>query len=129
MKKEAHYERMKEEIPDDIDELPFESFVKTLEVLQKKPGHKYQFITSSGESPKAALFTLFQLIWKTEKIPKSWQESTVTQLFKGKGRLNDLSCMRHIHSRDMLGKFFLPNCSISCKGKLIQKYVKIPNCL
>ena len=95
-KKDLHYERMEENLEDDIEELPVDSFWKTLEVIQKKPGKKYQFITSSGNSLKAALLNLFQMVWKTEIIPKSWHESTVTQLYKGRGPLSELSSMRHI---------------------------------
>ena len=105
-KKELHYKRMAEEVHDDIEELPIESFMKTLEVLQKRPDNKYDFITKSGSSLKAALFKLFQIIWKTEQIPEAWHESLVTQLFKGRGKLSDLSNMRHIHDRNQTGKFF-----------------------
>ena len=37
-----------------------------------------------------AIFTLFQAIWRTEVTPESWQESTIHQLFKGKGSQNEL---------------------------------------
>ena len=47
-KESLHYERMKEKIPNDIEELPVECFFKTLEKLKKKPGNKYDFITKSG---------------------------------------------------------------------------------
>ena len=69
---------MEELIPNDIEELPVESFYKTLETIKKKPGNKYDFIVKSGESLKAALLNLFQLIWRTEDIPTLWQNSLVT---------------------------------------------------
>ena len=97
---------MNEKVPEDIEELPEESFMKTLDAIRKKPGNKYQFITESGGSLKAALLNLFKIIWKSEIIPLSWHESTVTQIYKGRGLLNDLSSMRNIHSRDIFAKFF-----------------------
>ena len=97
---------MSEVVPNDLEELPVDSFFKTLESLTKKPGNKYDFITKSGASLKAALLNLFQLIWKTEKLPTSWQESKVTQLWKGKGLQSELSSMRHIHDRDITAKVF-----------------------
>ena len=70
-RKELHYERMLEVIPDDLEELPEESFHKIYESLTKKPGKKYEFITKSGSSLKAALLNLFKIIWRTERIPAS----------------------------------------------------------
>ena len=105
-KKALHYERMLEQIPNDLEEMPLESFFKTLENIQKKPGNKYEFITKSGASLKAALLNVFQIIWKYEKVPESWQESIVTQIQKGKIPSNELSNMRHIHSRNQYVKFF-----------------------
>ena len=123
-KKELHYKRMEEEITNDIDELPIESFMKTLEIIQKKPGNKYQFVTGSGESLKAALLKLFQIIWKTEKIPVSWHKSTVTQLYKGSGLISDLSSMRHIHSRDILAKVFSQIVLYHAKDNLLKNMSK-----
>ena len=71
---------MKERIVNDIEELPLITFLKTLDMITKKPGNKYNFITKSGESLKWALFNLFQIIWRTKRIPKGWYESTLTQI-------------------------------------------------
>ena len=103
-KKELHYQRMIERIPNDLEDLPVESFYKVLNTLIKKPGNKYEFITKSGSSLKDALLNLFQNVWRTEKIPEAWQVSTVTQLWKGKGKPSELSMNRHIHSRDQTAK-------------------------
>ena len=98
---------MKEDIPNDIEEMPTESFWKTLENLQKKPGHKYDFILKAGESLKSAILKLFETAWITEEFPTSWQESTVTQVYKGKGKQSDLVNLRNLHSRDdEIGKVF-----------------------
>ena len=115
---------MEEEITNDLEELPIESFMKTLEIIQKKPGNKYQFVTGSGESLKTALLKLFQIIWKTEKIPVSWHKSTVTQLYKGSGLISDLSSMRHIHSRDILAKVFSQIVLYHAKDNLLKNMSK-----
>ena len=101
-----HTERMQELIEGDIDELPLSAYNRVLEIIKKKPGEKYQFIKKAGSSFHEALFKLFQIVWKTEKIPDLWYESTITQLQKGKGRLGDLSFMRHIHDKKEYFKFF-----------------------
>ena len=89
-----------------MEELPEESFHKVLESLMKKPGNKYEFITKSGSSLKFALLNLFKIIWRTERLPASWQESEVTQLWKGKGKTSELSSWHNIHDRNITGKFF-----------------------
>ena len=108
-RKDLHYKRMEEKIPNDLEELPEESFHKVLESLMKKPGNKYEFITKSGSSLKFALLNLFKIIWRTERLPASWQESEVTQLWKGKGKTSELSSWHNIHDRNIMGKFFGQN--------------------
>ena len=103
-RKELHDFRMSEEIEDDLDELPYTTFQKTLERVKKKNGKKYKFITDSGTSLKMVLFHIFSLIWKSEMIPDSWRESTVTQLKKNKSNQNDLNNFRHIHDRNIYSK-------------------------
>ena len=41
-----------------------------------------------------------------EKIPTSWNESTIIQLPKGKSKLGDLDGIRHIHDKKEAYKFF-----------------------
>ena len=99
-KKETHFERMSEAIEDDIEELPLEVFQKTFENMAKKHGNKYRFIINAGYSLKLALFHLFRCVWKSEKVPKSWHESTVIQIQKGKSNNKDLDNIRHLHDCD-----------------------------
>ena len=96
---------MEEEIPGDIDELPDEIFYKSLEVIKKKTGNKYDFVTKGGNSMILAMLTLFKAVWKTEIIPQQWQESTLTQLFKG-GKPSNLDNFRYIHDKNYLVKHF-----------------------
>ena len=96
---------MKEEIPDDIEELPDEIFWKIFRKLGQRPGNKYNFITKAGYGLQLALLNLFKIIWRSEQIPFSWQESKVTQLPKSAGRSNCLENKRHIHERDSTSKF------------------------
>ena len=61
-KRDLHEERMLETIPNDIEELPVESFFQVLESLHKRPGMKYSFITKAGTSLISALLYLFQAV-------------------------------------------------------------------
>ena len=60
MKLIVHKLRMAEEIKDDI-QFTSELFYKSLNILEKKPGGKYNFIIKSGYSLKAALYNLFKV--------------------------------------------------------------------
>ena len=80
MKEVLHQERMDEIVEDDIDELPREAFNKALVTIRKKGENKYKFITNAGFSLNEALYNLYNIIWKNEKIPDSWRESTLVQL-------------------------------------------------
>ena len=97
---------MSEVIEDDMEELPIEVFQKTFENISRKHGNKYKFIINAGYSLKLALFHLFQVVWRTEKIPNSWHESTVIQIQKGKSDTKNLDNIRHLHDRDEFSKFF-----------------------
>ena len=104
-----HRERMREIVDNDIDNLPYIVFVKTLNILKTKHKTKYEFITKAGNSLVEALYKLFQLIWKKEEIPKGWMESRITQLKKSDAPQNkavSLDSIRHIHEKNQIFKFF-----------------------
>ena len=103
-RKEQHFERMEERIDNDLEEMPEETFWKVVSKLEQKPGNKYKFITKAGYSLKLALLNLYKIIWKSEKVPVSWQDSLVTQLPKSAQNSKCLDEKRHIHERDELSK-------------------------
>ena len=51
---------------------------------------KYEFIMKGGPALKAALFSVCQSVWTTEKFPENWRETTLIQLYKGKSPRNNL---------------------------------------
>ena len=79
-----HVTRMAEEIPDDINHLTNEMFEETYKALGSKVG-KYEFIMKGGAALKSALLKVCQSVWISEKMPESWHETTLIQLYKGKG--------------------------------------------
>ena len=67
---------MEEEIKDNI-QFTEELFNKSLNILKKKPGGKYDFITKSGQSFKYVLYNLFSTIWETERKPDIWRNTNI----------------------------------------------------
>ena len=59
-----------------------------------------------GTDFKNALFSLFREVWKQEKIPERWTETTLLQLWKGKGSFQELANTRNIHIKDITAKLF-----------------------
>ena len=52
------------------------------------------------------MWNLFQVVWRTERIPEKWKRSTIIQIEKSKSKLGDLEGIRHIHDKDEFFKFF-----------------------
>ena len=105
LKELVHTARMGEVIPEDVNNLTDFMFDQTYKALSKKTG-KYDFLIRGGSALKSALLKVCQSVWATEKIPDSWNETTLIQLYKGKGPRNNLENMRHIHLKNEFSKFF-----------------------
>ena len=101
-----HLSRMKDLTVHESDILTEESFNYTYNRLAKKPGHKMDFIMKAGNSLKPALYQLCKRVWDEEKIPESWNTSTLVQLYKGSGPKNRLENQRFIHMKGEFSKFF-----------------------
>ena len=119
-KTNIHCIRMNEKIPNDIEELTFEMFENTFEDLKLNKSTKYQFFIKGGNSVKESLFKICSVVWKTEVVPESWAETTLIQLYKGKGCRSNLDNMRHIHIKDEYPKFFGHIVVSAAKDKIIK---------
>ena len=78
----------------------------------------------AGNSMKDLLFRLFKNIWKKEKRPNQWKSTTIIQLYKGKGELEDLNNHRNIHMKEDLPKAFETAVVDFSKHKIVTKCSK-----
>ena len=101
----VHQVRMLEEIPDDLNNITADMLNDTFKALSMK-NEKYELIMKGGPALKAALFSVCQSVLTTEKFPENWRETTLIQLYKGKGPRNNLENLRHIHIKNEFSKFF-----------------------
>ena len=85
-KKNVHMLRMKSVGYEDpmFDDLSENLFNETYNRL-KKSSSKYNFIMKAGKGLKPALFNLCRTVWLSEKLPTSWCDSTLIQIYKGSG--------------------------------------------
>ena len=107
-----------------LEELTEERFQNTYDILTKRKGAKYKFIKQGGDSLRAALFNLCKVVWRTEKKPERWCQSTLIQLYKGRGHRGILDNQRHIHLKDEFPKFFGHLVVSASKDKLISNMTK-----
>ena len=120
MKEVIHRLRMNEEDEaDDEHELTEDKFEQTYKTLFKRPGEKYKFIMRAGESLKPALLNLCKAVWKTERLPVCWSNTTLVQQYKGKGSRGVLDNYRHLHMKDEFPKFFGHLVVSAAKEKMI----------
>ena len=100
-----HRMRMMEEVKDDI-QFSHEIFNESLNILKKKAGWKYDFLTQCGQSLRSALYNMFKVIWDTERKPDMWRNTVLLQWYKGHGPRESLEYSRNIHTKLEIPKFF-----------------------
>jgi len=98
----VHQIRITEVLDNYIDE----TFENSINVLKLKNPAKYPLVIKGGTALKKAIFNLCSKEWRTELIPEKWEETTLVQLYKGKGPRSNLNNMRHIHIKDDLLNFY-----------------------
>ena len=105
-KRLIHKVRMKEVIKNDL-ELSQEMFNKAMKDVIKKGGRKYDDIMKGGKALHDALFRLYEEVWKQEKKPDKWKNTTIVQINKSNGKDKaNLDNRRHIHTKEPIVKFF-----------------------
>ena len=125
VKELLHDVRMTEIVnDDDHDELTKDDFHNVLDMLKNKSKEKYKFILNAGSSLKEALFRLFRNVWKQEARPQQWKSTTIIQLYKGKGEMEDLNNHRNIHTKEDVPKAFEMAVVDFSKPKIVTKCSK-----
>ena len=92
--------------PDESDRLNYEDFLQRMRTVSLKGKEKYKYLLNSGQAFKDCLFDVFETLWRKEKIPDQWRNTTIIQLFKGKGDPSDYSNQRNLHTKNFVPKIF-----------------------
>ena len=116
--------RMIEVTHGDCENLRHDQFKSALDYVSKKHSNKYKFILKGGKSLLSAIYDLFSKVWRTEVIPDVWFNSTLVQLYKGKGSINELDSMRYIHIKADIQKLFGQIVISAAKDNLIDNMSK-----
>ena len=79
-----------------------ESFEEVLMRIKKGKKKTYDFLVKGGEKFQSVVFDLCQRMIQEEKFPKSFDDTDLVQLYKGKGPRDILSNSRFIHTKKWL---------------------------
>ena len=82
-----------------------EDFEKEIELIKKKGKNKYKEVTEAGNGFKNEVYNFMKIIWDKEVIPKSWDLTTLVQIFK-RGNRNQLSSYRFVHLKKWMPRIF-----------------------
>ena len=78
------------------------TFNKVVHKFKKSNKRNYDFLVYSGNKFKDAVFKLANRMLDDEDFPKSFDETTLHQIYKGKGKKEIMANNRYIHSKEWL---------------------------
>ena len=79
-----------------------ESFKRVLKKFKDNDKRNYDFLVKTGEKFKEGVFRLCRRMIEEEEFPCNFDNTTLHQIFKGKGKRDVLSINRFIHSKEWL---------------------------
>ena len=80
-------------------ELTYEIYDKVTKKIKEKNKKMYELYNKAGDDYKIATFEYMKKLIKSEEVPRIFLNTTLTQIWKGKGSALDLNNMRFIHMR------------------------------
>ena len=101
LKGEMHMERMKK--CKDRGLIPSrQSFNRVIKKFKDNGKRNYDFLINSDEKFKEVVFRLCRRMLEEEEFPSSFDDTTLHQIYKGKGKKEILSNNRYIHCKEWL---------------------------
>ena len=91
--------RMLKENNGNFDVANKEIFEKVLSKFKSSRKRNYDFIVKADESFQEKVFQLCQIMMENEKFPAEFRNTTLHMIYKGKGKREDLTKNRFIHSK------------------------------
>ena len=122
--KKIHVYRQMVGSHDESEEMINHDDMKEVFKKMEKKSKKYAFILRAGNNFRGCISQLYCKIWSKEEKPGQWRNTKVIQLFKGKGKKEDLDMNRNIHMKDEYSKGFDQLIVNKSKKKMITKCSK-----
>jgi hypothetical protein len=79
-----------------------EGFNKVIKKFKENDKRNYDFLIKAGDKFKDAVYRLCRRMIEKEQFPRSFENTTLHQIYKGKGKREVLSNNRYIHSKEWL---------------------------
>ena len=79
-----------------------EGFNRVVKKFKENDKRNYDFLIKTGDKFKDAVYRLCRRMIEEEQFPRSFDNTTLHQIYKGKGKREVLSNNRYIHSKDWL---------------------------
>ena len=98
-KQEGHNEMMRRNLDEDNWTLDFDFYKKVIKRIKDKNKNLFKLFNKSGATYKAAVFTLMKRFIEKEEVPKAYDHTSLTQIWKKKGSTLSLNNMRFIHMK------------------------------
>ena len=98
-KQEGHNEMMRRNLDEDNWTLNFDFYKKVIKRIKDKNKNLFKLFNKSGATYKAAVFTLMKRFIEKEEVPKAYDHTSLTQIWKKKGSALSLNNMRFIHMK------------------------------
>ena len=95
-------------------------FSKVLDKIKAKNKNYFKFLNKAGIAYKEAMFQYMSKMVKTENIPKCYLNTSLFQIWKGKGSALDLNMMRFIHMRSWRSKLIEALVTEKMKPKIVK---------
>ena len=101
LKEILHRERMEDGVGGGF--VPsMETYKKVVKKFDKSKKRNYDFLIKTGDKFKQAVFMLCKRMLMDEEFPVVFDNTTLFQIYKGKGKREILANNRYIHSKDWL---------------------------
>ena len=97
--KEIKHKEIMEMDDKDEWELTQDIYEKVTKKIKEKNKKMYDLYNKAGDDYKWAIFEYMKRLVKSEDVPRIFLNTTLTQIWKGKGSALDLNNMRFIHMR------------------------------
>ena len=98
-KQEGHNEMMRRNLDEDNWTLDFNFYRKVIKRIKDKNKNLFKLFNKAGDTYKAAVFTLMKRFIEKEEVPKAYDHTSLTQIWKKKGSALSLNNMRFIHMK------------------------------
>ena len=124
-KQDSHEKMMERNQEEDMWSLDLSFYYKVTKRIKDKNKNMFLLFNKAGPKYKAALFMLMKRFIEKEEIPKAYDLTSLTQIWKKKGSALSLNNMRFIHMKCWRAKLLEALITEKMKPQIVEATPKI----